>query len=178
MEFARLTPDPSGGWGLPMAGRAPDKVIRQDDDGTRVRISDLPESERRDIGLASIDDQHPPAGSVAGAAVETLTAAALVITYPDAEALPVTAAEVKAEAYRRIIRIIPEWKQRNLTARAAELAMKVAAGGTLTAAEQGEWDAGQVIWDKIKAVRAASDTIEAMSPIPRDFRARAEWPED
>ncbi len=68
---------------------------------------------------------------------------------------------IKAEAYRRIITIIPEWKQRNLTARATELSMKVAAGGSLTAEEQAEWDAGEDIWTKVKVIRTKSDVLEA-----------------
>lgn len=62
--------------------------------------------------------------------------------------------EVKAEANRRIIAILPEWKQRNYTARAVE---KVAAGEV----GDDEWNAIQTAWLNIKAVRVASDAIEA-----------------
>lgn len=47
--------------------------------------------------------------------------------------------EIKAEAGRRILTILPDWKQRNLMAHAVEL---TAAGAkTWTAREQAEWDA-------------------------------------
>ncbi len=63
-------------------------------------------------------------------------------------------AETKAEANRRILAILPEWKQRNYTARAVEM---VAAGEI----GDDEWNAMNAAWTAIKAVRVASDTIEA-----------------
>ncbi len=63
-------------------------------------------------------------------------------------------AETKAEANRRILAILPEWKQRNYTARAVE---KVAAGEV----GDDEWNAMSAAWSAIKAVRVASDAIEA-----------------
>jgi hypothetical protein len=81
--------------------------------------------------------------------------------------------EIKAEAERRILLVCPEWKQRNLTARAAELALKGAAN--LTPEEAEEVAAGQAIWDTIKAIRLASNTIEAMNPIPENFRDDTYW---
>lgn len=60
----------------------------------------------------------------------------------------------KSEAERRILAILPEWKQRNYTARAVE---KVAAGEV----GDDEWNMMQASWDQIKAVRVASDAIEA-----------------
>lgn len=87
-----------------------------------------------------------------------------------------TAADVKAEAARRILAIIPEWKQRNLTARAAELAKKGEADWTQ--AEADEWAAGQALWDQVKAIRAKSDAIEALDPIPADFADDSHWPSE
>ena len=85
--------------------------------------------------------------------------------------------DVKLEAGRRILAIAPDWKQRNLTARAAEFAIKLAEGGTLTAAEKDERAAGEAIWTRIKSIRAASDALEAMNPIPADFASNeAHWP--
>ena len=63
-------------------------------------------------------------------------------------------AETKAEANRRILAILPEWKQRNYTARAVE---KVAAGEV----GDDEWNAMNAAWTAIKAIRLASDAIEA-----------------
>lgn len=75
-----------------------------------------------------------------------------------------TIADVKAEAYRRIVAICPEWKQRNLTAQVTQLLRK---GETnWTQAETAAWDAGQAIWDQIDAIRTKSDEIEGMDPIP------------
>lgn len=82
-------------------------------------------------------------------------------------------ANVKAEAQRRITAIMPEWKQRNLTARAAELAIKGSANWT--AEEQAEYSAGQAVWDQIKAIRIASNTLEAMSPIPENYTDEYYW---
>lgn len=59
---------------------------------------------------------------------------------------------VKAEARRRIMAIAPEWRQLNAI-RESETA----------------------IFAKIDAIRAASDAIEAMDPIPLDYRSDAYW---
>lgn len=87
---------------------------------------------------------------------------------------PVTVEMVKAEAHRRIVTICPEWKQRNLTAQATILAEKGRANWT--AEELAAWNAGEAIWAQIAAIRAASDTIEAMDPIPPDFAESEVWP--
>ena len=84
-----------------------------------------------------------------------------------------TADDVKAEAMRRILALCPEWRQRNLTARAAELADK--GRDNWTAEELAEWSAGAAVWAQIKALRAASDVIEAMDPIPADYTADSRW---
>lgn len=90
------------------------------------------------------------------------------------EDTPATAERVKEEAYRRIIAICPEWKQRNLTAQAAQLAKK---GETnWTPKEQATWDAGEALWNQIAEIRAASDVIEAMDAIPVNFYDLPEWP--
>ena len=99
-----------------------------------------------------------------------------IIEVPDSDfppPPPPTADMVKQEASRRIITICPEWKQRNLTARAAELAIKGVTNWT--AEEQAEHAAGQAIWDQIKVVRARSDELEAMDPIPADYSSDAYW---
>jgi uncharacterized protein YeaC (DUF1315 family) len=83
--------------------------------------------------------------------------------------------QIKAEAYRRIVEIVPEWKQRNLTAQAVVLAKQIADGVPLTQEQQEAWDAGQTIWQQITAIRTRSDAIEAMSPIPHDFANDNYW---
>lgn len=81
---------------------------------------------------------------------------------------------IKDEAYRRIIAICPEWKQRNLTAQAAILAKKGEANWTQE--EAAAWAAGEAIWTQIAAIRAASDELEAMDPMPADFKDEQYWP--
>jgi hypothetical protein len=88
--------------------------------------------------------------------------------------VPITAEQIKAEAHRRIVAIIPGWQQRNLTAQAAQLAEKGRANWT--AEELAAWDAGQAIWDQVKAIREASNLIEAMEPIPTDYADNGYWP--
>ena len=86
-----------------------------------------------------------------------------------------TAADVKAEAGRRIVAICPEWRQRNLTAQASILAEK--GRDNWSAAEIAAWNAGSAIWASITAIRAASDVIEAMDPIPGNFETLSAWGE-
>lgn len=83
-------------------------------------------------------------------------------------------AAIKQEANRRIVEICPEWKQRNLTAQAAQLAKKGEANWTQ--AEASAWDAGEALWTQIEAIRSASDEIEAMDPQPVDITASNLWP--
>ena len=78
-----------------------------------------------------------------------------------AEAKDERLAMVREEAGRRIVEIAPDFKQRNLTARAAELALRVAVGGpALTPDELAEIAAGQGVWNTIKAIRVASNAAE------------------
>lgn len=92
------------------------------------------------------------------------------------------AAEVKAEAERRILAIMPEYEQRNMLALGQEL---VTTHGPAPAAWPAEDQAlyAEVMakWAQIKAIRAASDAIEA--DLPSDAAglaafdvAAAAWP--
>lgn len=87
-----------------------------------------------------------------------------------------SANDVKAEAERRIIAICPEWKQRNLIAQAVMLQHK--GHDKWTAEDRAAWNAGQALWEKIAAIRAASDVIETMDPIPADYTAFGYWDGD
>jgi hypothetical protein len=71
--------------------------------------------------------------------------------------------EIKVEAGRRINAQYPlaTGKQSNMLARNGELAMKIATGGFLTAAESTESATLQQAWEWIKAVRSASQSVEA-----------------
>lgn len=67
-------------------------------------------------------------------------------------------AGVKAEASRRIGAKYPSWKQINMIARGVELAETQAARTPIEAAEA---QALLAAWAEVKAIRAASDAIEA-----------------
>ena len=89
--------------------------------------------------------------------------------------------QTKVEAQRRIYVLAPQWKQANLTARMVELHQKRLDLVLLTAAEQAEVTASQALWDKVKAVRAASDLIEAdiqaaVDPSNFDVVNSPRWP--
>lgn len=84
-----------------------------------------------------------------------------------------TVEQVKAEANRRILEIVPEWKQRNLLAQAAQLNRKPVADWT--AEEQAAVDAGDAVWAQVQAIRAKSDEIEAMNPIPFNLADDSLW---
>jgi len=90
--------------------------------------------------------------------------------------LPEQIQAVKDEARRRILARFPEWKQTNMIARGVELTL-AKLSGEWKANEQAEAAGLQAAWDWVNAVRSASDAIEAMSPIPADFRDSKHWPE-
>lgn len=81
---------------------------------------------------------------------------------------------VKAEAQRRIFDRFPQWKQANMTARAVEIVRM--GEGNWTPEVKTEADALDGAWAWIKSVRDASNTIEALDPIPSDFSDDARWP--
>lgn len=68
--------------------------------------------------------------------------------------------QVKKEAYGRIINIIPEWQQRNYTAKSVELTEKKVDGIVLTQEESNILDAIKIKWVLIQEIRTASDNIE------------------
>lgn len=89
---------------------------------------------------------------------------------------PVAPGSVKAEAQRRILGRFPEWKQRNMIARSVELTLELARGKPWTAEQSAEAAALQATWSWIGEVRAASDAIEAMKPLPHDYATDHRWP--
>tara|TARA_R100001594_G_scaffold97946_1_gene132299 strand:+ start:113 stop:727 length:615 start_codon:yes stop_codon:yes gene_type:complete len=64
--------------------------------------------------------------------------------------------DVKAEAQKRILAILPDWKQRNFA-----FLYKQVSDGTASDAQKAEMDAAVALWEKIDAVRSKSDEIEA-----------------
>lgn len=84
-----------------------------------------------------------------------------------------TILQIKSEANRRITALCPEWKQRNLLAQATQLVNK----GELnwTQEERAAWSAGEALWVQISRIRDASNTLEAMNPIPENFTDDIYW---
>lgn len=83
---------------------------------------------------------------------------------------------VKAEAERRILKILPEYKQRNVIAKGLE--MVLANGLDLSKwpeAEQRRATTALAQWSEIEKIRAKSDELEAMEPIPPDYRNDKYW---
>jgi len=104
---------------------------------------------------------------------DTLTRAfALADVDPAASAvrLDVVAAEmiakVKADAAAVIVAYLPEWRQRNLTARGVQILRRIQAA-TATPEEIAEADAIEAAFEHIVAIRAASDAAEAAIAIAR-----------
>lgn len=93
----------------------------------------------------------------------------------DPEPIP-TIGDVKGEAGRRIEAILPDYKQRNVLAFGLETMMTYGP-------DPADWPAPiqavnsemQAKWTAIKAIRVRSDEIEAMSPIPANFRDDSFW---
>lgn len=78
-------------------------------------------------------------------------------------------AAIKAKASEVILDAFPEWKQRNMIARAVELKTKA----SLSASEQAELDDIQGVWDWVVLVRTESDRLEADQALTA---ANANWP--
>jgi len=77
-------------------------------------------------------------------------------------------AAVKAAAGAEILARLPEWKQRNLTARGVELLRKIVQA-TASPAEIAEADAIEAVWrDQVVPVRAHSDQVEAVIALEHD----------
>lgn len=82
--------------------------------------------------------------------------------------------QVKLEAQRRIINFAPDWKQRNTAAGLAQLAVVGQANWT---EEQSKQYLSYIqVWNEIEAIRAASNILEAYSPIPENFSEDSYWP--
>ena len=91
---------------------------------------------------------------------------------PDA---PIRSGSVKGEAGRRILAICPEWKQRNYIATSLTFTDMIQDGETLTAEQETQRSEIKAIWNTIQGIRTKSDEIEAMSPIPADFKDDSYW---
>src|SRR4051812_27136412 len=93
--------------------------------------------------------------------------------------ISVTADMIKAEAARRIEGIMPDYEQRNALALGQETTQLYGADPADWPAERKAINDGiQAKWAAIKAIRAASNRIEQIKPIPADFRDDTYWTEE
>lgn len=83
---------------------------------------------------------------------------------------------IKDEAGRRILAVADIHKQRNLLAQSAFLARQARVNGSLTPEETALEDSLLAVWQWIEAVRARSDELELVDPIPLDYQDDAQWP--
>ncbi len=83
---------------------------------------------------------------------------------------------VKAEAARRIDLIMKDYEQRNALALGQEMVLTYGPDATKWPADkQGTLSAIMGKWAAIKVIRAKSDDIETMSPIPADYADDKYW---
>jgi len=91
--------------------------------------------------------------------------------------VPPTQADVKSEAARRINQIMLDYQQRNALALGMEAVLTYGPDTAKWPSElQAVNEAVMAKWATIKAIRARSNEIEAMEPIPSDFAADERWP--
>lgn len=136
--------------------------------------------------LRPVIDPGPPSCNAALEAVSQIieiTPEAVTVVYTVARRpLAEQQQAIKAECQRRIIALTGTTdlmdciiKQSNANMRANEFNDKRSNGDVLTQAEEAEAVALRGLADAIKALRAKSNEIEAISPIPADFDADASW---
>jgi hypothetical protein len=113
------------------------------------------------------------------------TVALLATDYPDAHERMMqfradVVTRIKAEAGRRILMRLPDWKQRNYLARSLELTRKEQAGTKLTWQEAREIMFIEGEWAWAKSTRLASDVAEQEAARMSDDEVIAfsiyEWP--
>ena len=81
---------------------------------------------------------------------------------------------IKMKARDLILSQLPEWKQRNLSARFTELLEKQVSGKTLSTEESSEMVGIKGWWTWVKEVRSESDRLEADTDL---YIEDASWPE-
>ena len=86
----------------------------------------------------------------------------------------ITVQQVKDSARRRILSLVSLEQQLNLNMQANIL--NNIGRTNWTAAQLAAWDAGIVIADRVTAIRAASNLIEADNPIAQSFEDDDRWP--
>jgi hypothetical protein len=95
---------------------------------------------------------------------------------------PISAADVRSEAQRRIITLMGARdfehcliKQLNANARAVALTDKRVLGEPLTSEEQSEAQVLRNMKTAIDAIRAKSNVLEGMDPVPSDYTSDHHW---
>lgn len=97
-------------------------------------------------------------------------------TIPPYVAPPSSAVQVKAECQRRILAVMPEYAQRNTLAAGQAAVMQYGADPADWPPElQARQQAAMQAWAEIERLRARSNEIEAMDPIPADLTDDALW---
>lgn len=84
---------------------------------------------------------------------------------------------IKDEAARRILARYPDWKQRTMIARHAELLTIRMSVATWTPAQAAEAAEIGRAWDWIRSVADASNALEARRPTPKDIADDRNWPQ-
>lgn len=139
-------------------------------------IGDLwSDAELESVGLFRLQEaDDPPADSnVVGSSVAVVDGKVKEIN--TLEAITYTPNDVRREAQRRINLLFPEWKQRNMNEARLELMESRIENGSLTTAELAVLSVLKENWAMIKAVRAASNVLEATDPIPLNYRDNIHW---
>ena len=109
---------------------------------------------------------------------ETVEVTRVFTDTPLADVKEVLKEEARDEASRRIIGIIPEYKRWNLLADGLELLSRK---GSWVPKDQTAWDAGQALWQRVKAVRSAevayASLIDAVATVKAALAIELMWPE-
>ena len=147
--------------------KQPSNALLAEYDVYPVSIADAPPYNRDTEHLVQAEPALVDGKWVRGWVVVSLTAEEL------AQRRAAAIGAVKQEASRRILSIAPEWKQRNMLARSAEL-LRIGEAN-LTQEQRDEVLAIELIWETVQMIRAKSDIIEAMDPIPPDYTDDTYW---
>lgn len=147
--------------------KRPSDALLAEYDVYPVSIADAPPYNRDTEHLVQAEPALVDGKWVRGWVVVSLTAEEL------AQRRAAMVEGVKREASKRILSIAPEWKQRNMLARSAEL-LRIGEAN-LTQEQRDEVLAIELIWETVQMIRAKSDIIEAMDPIPPDYTDDTYW---
>ena len=136
-----------------------------------IIFSSIGASTRRIIG-GKVEKGHPRALTVQGDNLDKAVIKEVLDAHvPYFGHVTAKIAEVKAEANRRILDRMPDFKQRNYIAFNLEMEKKERKGGTLTTEELAMVTFTEGEWEFAKAIRSASNVIEAEIALLTDVEA-------